>query len=70
MVPLGHRNNSAATRGNGRVWGETRSSTSAQSVGDQGGRGRDLSDPILRADATCRRCILLVRQLVQLEVGI
>jgi len=70
MLPLGHRNKGTATGGNGGVRGETRTSTRARPGGDKGGRGRHLSDPILRADATCGRCIVFVRRSVQSEVAI
>jgi len=61
MVPLGHRNNGTATGRNGGLLGETRSGTRTQKEGDAGERGQNLSDPILRVDVTCRRCIVLVR---------
>jgi len=70
MVPLGHRNKGPAAGRNSGIRGETRTSTRARPLGDEGGRGRHLSDPILRADATCRRCIVLVRRSVQSEVVI
>jgi len=60
MVPLGHRDEGTAARGNGGVGGEARPDTRAQTGGNKGGRGRHLSDPILRADATCGRWIVLV----------
>jgi len=70
MVPLRHRNKSTAARGNGGIRGETRTGTRARPGADKGGRGRHLRDPILRADATCRRCIVFVRRSVQSEVAI
>jgi len=70
MVPLGHRNKGTASRGNSGIRGETGSSTRTQKGPDEGGRRRHLSEPILRVDATCRRCIVLVRRSVQLELAI
>jgi len=70
MVPFQHWNKGTAAGGNSGVRGETGSSTRAQKGEDKGGRGRHLSDPILRADAICRRCIVLVRRSVQSEVSI
>jgi len=70
MVSFRHRNIGTAAGGNAGVQGETRAGTRACPGGNKGGRGRNLSDPILRADVTCRRCIVFVRRSVQSEVAI
>jgi len=70
MVSLGDRNKGTATGGNGGILGETRTGTRTRPWGDEWGRGRHLSDPILSAYATCRRCIVFVRRLVQSEVAV
>jgi len=70
MVSPGDRNKGTATGGNGGVRGETRTGTRTRPRGDAWGRGRHLSDPILSANATCRRCIVFVRRSVQSEIAV